>query len=114
MKAKLTQNPIVAVVAIVALAAGTLLVAGYAERPEADVQVAAEAKCAGCPLQGTPMCCKAGGDSCCGGKNCASACEKQGCESQTSGCTREKAATTATCTGQTARPCGTGGCSMAK
>ena len=126
MKEKLTQNPIVAVVAIVALAAGTLLVAGYAEKPGAETEVAAEAKCAGCPLQGTPLCCKVSGESCCGSKECASACQekgcqsgaaKQGCESQTSGCTREKAAATATtspCTGQTATPFGTGGCTLAK
>ena len=127
MKAKLTQNPIVAVVAVVALAAGTLLVAGYADRPDADVQVAAGAKCAACPAKGTESCCKVQADSCCGSKECASGCQdkgcesgsaKQACESQAGGCTREKAGATpcssSPCGGQTATPCGAGGCSMAK
>ncbi len=123
MKQKLTQNPIVLVVTIVALAAGTLLVAGYAEKPSDSVQVAAEAKCGGCPLQGSEFCCEAGSDSCCWSKDCASACEDKGCagacekqgyDNRAGGCTREKAATASTCGRQSQTACGGGGCTLAK
>ena len=127
MKQKLTQNPIVLVVTIVALAAGTLLVAGYADKPNDSVQVAAEAQCAACPLQGSESCCKAGSDSCggsedcasaCEGKGCAGACDKQGCDSQAGGCIREKAAaascSVSPCGGQSTTTCGGGGCTLPK
>jgi len=91
MKAKLTENPVVAVVVIALLAAGTLLVAGYAEKPDTEVQVAGDAKCAACPLQGGESCCKADERCCETGVPCASLCEKDTCAGKASGCSGPKA-----------------------
>jgi hypothetical protein len=118
MKSKLTESPIAAVLVIAVLAAGTLLVAGYAEKPNADTQVVTDAKCAACPLQKSEPCCKADERCCEKGLSCASLCEKDTCEGTTSGCPMEKAAGASCpvldCGGQAKTACGTGGCSLSK
>ena len=91
MKLSLSKSPILAVVVVAALAAGTVLVAGYAEKPNDAVKVAADSPCNGCPAQGAEACCQAQAGSCCGTKECASACEKSACEKPPAGCCQQTA-----------------------
>jgi len=118
VKSKLTESPIVAVLVIAVLAAGTLLVAGYAGKPNTDTQVAADAKCAACPLEGSESCCKVTGACCQEGQACASACEKSTCQEKAAGCCSAKPAgsscSASPCGGQAKTACGTGGCSLSK
>jgi hypothetical protein len=71
----MSKNSIIAVVAVAALAAGTVLVAGYVDGPRQGVQVTADSACGGCPKAGTPECPKAGAEDCplAGTKDCPKA-----------------------------------------
>lgn len=72
MKLILSKSPILAVVVVAGLAAGTALVAGYADRPQHGVQVAAH-DCDNCPKAGTDACCKVQG-ACQNPQQCAGGC----------------------------------------
>ncbi len=112
MKSMLSKNPIVAVAVIVALAAGTMLLAGYVDKPSQGTAAAPDAKCAGCSMEGTPQCCKAAGscqghetdavaspasEGTCGGSGCAQDQQQTGCSG-------------GGCPDQTQGGCGSGGC----
>ena len=73
MTKSLWKSPIVAAVAIAALAAGTVLVAGYVDKPSQATQVAAEGKCGDCPLLNTEECRKVTG-TCANPENCPGYC----------------------------------------
>lgn len=61
MSSSMTKSPIWATAVIVGLVAATALVAGLVDRPGANAQATSvQSKCDGCPLEGTPQCCKAG------------------------------------------------------
>ena len=57
----MSKSPIIALVVVAALAAGTALVAGYVDGPNQYAQVTADSRCDGCPKAGTEACCKVGG-----------------------------------------------------
>ncbi len=85
MKAGLTKLSILALVAVVVLAAGTVLVSGYVNRPDRAAQVLAEDQCDGCPLQGTDACGKVAGT--CEEQACPAPCaEKADAENKPIGC----------------------------
>ena len=73
MTNSLWKSPILAAVAIAALAAGTALVAGYVDKPGTAAQVAAEGKCGDCPLLNTEECCKVTG-TCANPQTCEGDC----------------------------------------
>ena len=118
MKSSLKQGPIVAVLIIAFLVAGTALVAGYGERPAENPQVAAQSECGACPLRGTEFCCKAEEGACCRTKACASGAEPSACGSQAGACLREKipaaSSEAAPCGTQEKAACGSGGCTLAR
>ena len=114
MKAALTRNPFLAVVAIVALAAGTALLAGYVDKPSQTTTP--DGKCMDCPWEGTPACCKVAG-SCQRHEadDAASACNKNTCgDPASSGCSGAKSETSCCpggrCAGQTQGSCSAGRC----
>lgn len=66
MSTTLTKRPIWIAVVVVGLVAATALVAGYADKPTPEAQsTSVQDKCDGCPLQGTPACCKVAEKGCC-------------------------------------------------
>jgi hypothetical protein len=78
----MSKNSIIAVVVVAALAAGTVLVAGYVDGPSQSAKVTADSACGGCPKAGTPECPKAGAEDCplAGTPDCpkaSAACEKK-------------------------------------
>jgi len=74
MGASLSKSPIWVAAVIVGLIVATALVAGYVDRPGTGAQVAAAgSKCAGCPLEGTPECCKETGTCPAGSGTCPQA-----------------------------------------
>jgi len=83
MQVNLSKRPLLAVLALVALAAATVVVAGYVDKPGQAVQGAAQNQCGGCPMKGTG----AGGQSPC------NACPFKGtdacCKMQCDGCPRQ-------------------------
>lgn len=88
MKAAWTGNPFLVVVSIVALAAGTALLAGSLDKPSRTTAVMPDGKCTDCPREGTPLCCKVAG-SCWGheAEGAASACGKGVCgDAASAGC----------------------------
>jgi hypothetical protein len=91
MKLNLSNNPVLVVAVVAALAAGTVLVAGYVDRTDAS---AADVKCAACPAKDTDACCKNKTDSPCG---------TGACTSDSGGCCQDGAA---------AAGCAGGGCSV--
>ena len=118
-----------AVAAVVALVAGTVLVAGYSSKSNDDAQVAADAKCAACPARGTEACCKAGGEGCgqcaatgagaCGESACGAGQAKPACQSGSQTCGAQEAGSAACCGQPTcAQPkqpaSGSGQCTLAK
>ena len=134
MTKSLWKSPIVAAVAVAALAAGTVLVAGYVDKPSPATHLAADGKCSDCPLQNTEECCKVTG-TCANPDNCAGDClaeagagscgdkEKACCEGTPEGapacCGQEKAPSGACpisgAEGPAQSPCGSGGaCTLAK
>ena len=121
MTKSLWKSPIVAAVAIAALAAGTALVAGYVDKPNQATEVAAEGKCGECPRKNTEECCKVTGtcanpDNCEGdclaeaGAGSCSAKEKACCGSDKACCGQEKppagACPISGCDGQEKAPAG--------
>jgi hypothetical protein len=73
MQLNVSKRPILAILVLVGLAAATVVVAGYVDKPGQTAQVAAQDKCSACPRQGTEDCCKSpcqacplkGTDACC-------------------------------------------------
>ena len=61
MKLSFSKGPLLAVLVVAALAAGTVLVAGYADQANQAENVSAGGKCSACPRAGTPECCKVTG-----------------------------------------------------
>lgn len=119
MKLLLSKNLILGVVVVAALMAGTGLLAGFVDGP-GSTQVAADDKCADCPREGTPACCKIAGscqhhatevavtavqESTCGGSACGGCSEKK---AETPSCSGTG------CGGQTQGSCGAGGCCPSK
>jgi hypothetical protein len=135
MKAKLLQNPLLVVGVVAALAAGTVLVAGYTNDSNATAAVAAEGECRDCPAQGTDACCKNKAGAACSSDGCsleggaagsqagtvtgdggASACytdKAAGACSTEGGAPTEQAGTVSGC-GSAKTACGSGGCAMAQ
>ena len=102
MKVKLSESRTLAVVVVVALVAGTALVAGYANRPNDGTQVTADDKCAGCPAKGTDACPKVRAGGCCGTDACPGACEKPTCDAEQAQPACQNSA--GACCGQTTEP----------
>jgi len=110
MKLNLSSSPIIAVVVVASLAAGTALVAGYVDKPDGTAQ-AVDSKCGDCARLDSETCCKVTGacaahegcsGPCVAGLACASDCAKTGCDAQAPACA-----------GQTqAAPCSAAGCGM--
>jgi hypothetical protein len=61
MKLSLSKSPILVTLVIVALAAGTALVAGYVDQPSQSRKACAASKCVDCPREGADTCCEATG-----------------------------------------------------
>jgi hypothetical protein len=111
MKAILSKSLIPAVLVIAGLAAGTGLLAGYIDGPTQAPQVAVDAKCDGCPLRNTDVCCKVTG-VCANPQTCTTPCI--GTAANATPCTGT-AANAAPCASMaaTATPCtGAEGCPM--
>ncbi len=114
MKLLLSKNPILALAVVVALAAGTALLAGYVDGSGRGGQATADSKCVDCPKAATEACCKETGN-CPDGKDCASACKEGACAVKPAdGCCQEKAQPApccgAGCKSAAPIPCGAGGC----
>lgn len=115
MKLSLSKSPILAGVVVAALAAGTALIAAYAEKPGDAVNVAADSPCNGCPAQGTEACCQAQAGDCCGAEQCASACEKSTCcQNPPAGCCAQTAPGASSCGDQAKSDCSKGACPFAQ
>ena len=137
MTNSLWKSPILAAVAIAALAAGTALVAGYVDKPGTAAQVAAEGKCGDCPLLNTEECCKVTGtcanpQTCegdclaeagagsCGGKQAAPGTCCEGTPEGAPACCGQEKPPAGACPisggeGPVQSPCGSGGaCTLAK
>ena len=98
----LSKSTILTLIVVAGLAAGTALVAGYADKPSAPAQVACQSECDGCPLQGTDACVAAEKSGACDQADvCASHCSETTCESQCTGCGQQEAP---------AAPCAASGC----
>ena len=114
MRLTLSRSPIVALVVIAGLAAGTALLAGYVDKPSQGTAVTTHGKCDGCPKTGTEACCKVGG-ACEKDGSCATASGQGTCASRpVGGCCKEKAEAVSCwgvgCQEQAKSPCGAGGC----
>lgn len=114
----MSKSPVIALVVVAALAAGTALVAGYVDGPNQSAQVTADSKCDGCPKAGTEACCKVGG-ACEKAEGCATACPQSTCDAKPAAgcCPQEAQAASWPATGCEVRiqsPCGAGGCSQTK
>jgi hypothetical protein len=107
MKLIFSKSPIVVVAVIVALAAGTALVAGYVDGPGQGAAVTAEDRCAECPKAGTDACGKVSG-VCEEGKECATPCGEGTCEEKAAACPMKAEASG--CPAMAEPACGTGGC----
>ncbi len=83
----LSKSVVLALIVVAGLAAGTALVAGYADKPSAPAQVACPDKCDDCPLQGTDACGKTqpSGDGACCAQVRAKCCPSEACEEQSAG-----------------------------
>ena len=104
---RLSKSIILAFIVVAGLAAGTVLVAGYVNKPSTPAPVACPGDCDGCPWQGTDACCKADKPTCCDQTGpCVSQCSQTICEKKCTVCCPEQAS---------AAPCpasGCGGCTM--
>jgi hypothetical protein len=113
----MSKSSILAVVVVAALAAGTVLVAGYVDGPNPGAQVAADSRCGGCPKAGSEACCKVG-DACEKAETCPIAAQQSTCDAQpAAGCCPK--AQPASCPGTSCElpvqsPCGAGGCAQPK
>ncbi|MCU0913451.1 MAG: hypothetical protein MUC88_02675 [Planctomycetes bacterium] len=105
----LSKSIILASIVVVGLAAGTVLVAGYVNKPSTPAPVACPGDCDGCPWQGTDACCKTDKPGCCAKTDqCASACPKATCEKAAGCCPQEAPA--APCPPPDCGGCGLGKC----
>jgi len=115
MKWNNAKNPILVLLVVAGLAAGTALVSGFADKPVGCTQVTSDSACNGCPLKGTPECCQETG-SCAKDKGCVGACEKETCKGHAGGCCRAKAdeatCTASGCSSEAKPACGMGGCTL--
>jgi hypothetical protein len=116
MKPILSKSPILALVVVVGLAAGTALVAGYVDGPGQGAAVTANSKCADCPRAGTEDCCKVTG-TCEKCDACATPCEQGTCAAKpATDCCQEKAQAASCspsgCQAEAMSPCGAGGCAL--
>ena len=103
------SKKIILALVVVALAAGTVLVAGYVNKPSTPAPVACPDDCDGCPWQGTDACCKTDDPGCCAQTDqCASPCPQTTCEAKSAGCCPQEAPA-ASCP-----PVESGGCSVGK
>lgn len=114
MKLLLSKNLILALLVVVALSAGTVLLAGYVDGPRQGAQATADCRCVDCPKAGTAECCKEDG-TCPKAGDCASACCKSTCHEKcaSGGCTMKAQASTsadAGCPVMLKTQCGSGGC----
>lgn len=87
----ISKSIVLTVVAVVALAAGTLLVAGYADRPQTPAQTACQMACEKSSAPAADGCCKTHAtDDCARPKACASSAAEKSCEREpATGCPRE-------------------------
>ena len=83
----LSKSVVLALIVLAGLAAGTALVAGYADKPAAPAQMTCPGTCDSCPLQGTDACCKTqpSDDGACA-QACAKCCPAPACEEQSASC----------------------------
>ena len=106
----LSKSTILTLVVVAGLAAGTALVAGYADKPGQPATMICQSECGNCPLQGTDACCQSEtAEGCECGKACASPCSETTCGSQCAGCCRQEASE-APCTMSGSGGCDMGGC----
>lgn len=131
----MSKSSIIALVVVAALAAGTVLVAGYVDGPRQSAQVTADGACGGCPKAGTAECPKAAmedcplagtkdcplaaGDACEMAKACPIAGQQSTCEAKPAAgcCPGEAQAGSCPMMGgevQVQSPCGAGGCPRAE
>ena len=110
---KVSKIVVLVLIVVASLAAGTALVAGYADRPDARAQAMCQGDCGACPAQCTQPCDKTAcacdadqskacaGDSskaccpqsegCCPEETPAAPCEQEGCGGcPMSGCARQQ------------------------
>jgi hypothetical protein len=98
---------VLALVVVAGLAAGTVLVAGYVDKPAAPAPTACQVECDDCPLQGTNACPKAESSGCCAqAKACASPDSDAACEGPRGSCCPQEAPAAP------AAESGCGGCPM--
>jgi len=114
MKLLLSKNLILALLVVVALSAGTVLLAGYVDGPRQGAQATADCRCVDCPKAGTAECCKEDG-TCPKAGDCASACEKGTCPEKpvSGGCPMKDHASPSADAGgpvMVKTQCGSGGC----
>ena len=118
MKLTVSKSAILILLVVAGLAAGTVLVAGYVDKPSQPVQVTVQDKCDGCPMQGSGACCEAKPAGCCEKKQaCPDGCSREACQGQCPGCCCEPKAQAPCCpmsggTDKTTSPCGAGGCTQ--
>jgi len=105
----LSRNVILALIVVAGLAAGTALVAGYADKPSAPAQMTCPGECDGCPLQGTDACCKTQpSNDGAGARACAKCCPAPACEERSASCCPQEAAPA--CCPMSGGGCGLGPC----
>lgn len=114
----MSKSPILALVVVAALAAGTALLAGYVDGPNQNAQVTAASRCDGCPKAGTEACCKTG-DACPKAETCPIAAQQSTCDAKpAAGCCPKEAEAAccpaAGCEAPVQNPCGAGGCPLTK
>jgi hypothetical protein len=132
MQLNLPKRPLWAGLMLVAVAAATVVVAGYVDKPGQAVQVAAQDQCSGCPVKGTTACCqmqcdncpRQGTEACCQAKAagtcdadaCPIPCTGGACAGQTAGCGMKAQAgcPMSGCQGPVQSPCGAQGCPHAE
>jgi hypothetical protein len=110
----LSKSIVLTLIVVAGLAAGTVLVAGYGDKPNSCPQGTCQAQCDDCPLQGTDDCCKAEGPGCgaCA-KPCASACGETACANPPAGCCPQETPV-ASQVGSGCGGCPMGGCPRAE
>jgi len=114
MRATLMKSPLFATVVIAGLAAGTVLLAGYVDKPSQGTAVTADSRCNDCPKAGKEAGCQVGG-ACEIDGACANPCDQGTCASQcTVSCCENKAECASCCgtdcAGRMQSSCGAGGC----
>ncbi len=89
---KMSKIVVLALIAVAVLAAGSVLVAGYVEKPSPVAKATCGGDCDNCPAQCDEGCCDEG-QCCCAdqAKTCCADSSKAACGGQSKGCCQEEA-----------------------